>query len=147
MGRNLRVDGYGAAMSLAEPTHAEQTFFAVMRRNDEPMSSMAADLPERILDPEETVIDVKVGDIKSDENPLLIATDRRMILTTRRAFRSWKVLKEAPAAQVVGIEYTPALLSGKLRVTLRGGSGIELRTRTKAQAQRFVTTIRGLLGS
>jgi hypothetical protein len=33
-----------------------------MRRNDEPMSSMDADLPERILDPEETVIDVKVGD-------------------------------------------------------------------------------------
>ncbi|MFE5776335.1 PH domain-containing protein [Brachybacterium sp. NPDC056505] len=132
-------------MSFADPTRAEQTFFAVMQRNDEPRDVWDLNLPEKILAPDETVIDVKVGDTTSDTNPLLIATDRRVLLAKEGAIRSWRVLKQAPAAEVVGVDYKPALLSGKLRVHLRDGSAITLTTATKGHAERFVATMRGLL--
>ncbi|WP_165831793.1 PH domain-containing protein [Brachybacterium endophyticum] len=133
-------------MSLADPTHAEKTFFAILRRHDEPRNALAIDLPERVLAPDETVLDVKVGDIQNDTTPLLLATDRRVVLTRRRAFGSWKILEGAPAAEVVNVDYTPTLLSGKLRVHLRGGSQIVLKTRTKDHAERFLRTMRELLG-
>jgi hypothetical protein len=138
---------YRDPVSLADPTHAEQTFFASLNRNDEPKNALTIDLPERVLDPEETVIDTKVGDIQNDTTPILLATDRRVVLTRRRAFGSWKILKQAPAAEMVGVDYTPTLLSGKLRVHLRDGSAITLTTATKDHAERFVATVRGLLGS
>ncbi|WP_193636315.1 PH domain-containing protein [Brachybacterium subflavum] len=137
---------YGDLVSLADPTHAEQTFFAVLNRNDEVKNALTIDLPGRVLDPEETVIDTKIGDIQNDTTPILLATDRRVVLTRRRAFGSWKILKEAPAAQVVGVDYKPTLLSGKLRVHLRDGAQIVLKTATKDHAERFVSTMHGLLG-
>jgi hypothetical protein len=137
---------YRGPVSLADPTHAEQTFFAVLNRNDEVKNALTIDLPERVLDPEETVIDTKVGDIQNDTTPILLATDRRVVLTRRRAFGSWKVLKQAPAAEVVDVDYKPTLLSGKLRVHLHDGSQIVLKTATKEHAQRFVSTMHGLLG-
>ncbi|UQN28584.1 PH domain-containing protein [Brachybacterium kimchii] len=133
-------------MSLADPTHAEQTFFAVLNKNDEAKNALTVDLPERVLDPEETVLDTKVGDIQNDTTPILLATDRRVVLTRRRAFGSWKILKQAPAAEVVDVDFKPTLLSGKLRVHLRDGTQIVLSTGTKDHAQRFVSTMHGLLG-
>nr|WP_246483105.1 PH domain-containing protein [Brachybacterium halotolerans] len=117
-----------------------------MNRNDEAKNALTVDLPKRVLDPEETVIDTKVGDIQNDTTPILLATDRRVVLTRRRAFGSWKILKQAPAAEVVDVDFKPTLLSGKLRVHLRDGAQIVLTTRTKDQAQRFVSTMHGLLG-
>ncbi|PWH06044.1 hypothetical protein DEO23_09510 [Brachybacterium endophyticum] len=132
-------------MDQDRTTPAERTYFAVMSRNDEPRDIWDLNLPEKILDPQERVIDVKVGDTKSDTNPLLIATDRRVLLVKERVVRSWTVLQEAPASEVSGVDYTPTLLSGKLRVHLRDGSSITLRTRTKNQAGRFVERVRRLL--
>lgn len=128
-----------------ERTRAEISYRTVMQRNDEPRDVQDSHLPGAILAPDEEVLDVKVGDTRSDTNPLLIATDRRVLLTTRRAFGGWTVLQEAPASEVDDADYRSTLLSGQLSVRLRDGSSIALRTRTRAEAERFVAGIRHLL--
>lgn len=126
-------------------TTAWTTYVQVKRRHGEPGNN-DLDLPQTILEPDERVLDVIVGTTGRDDEPELIATDRRVILAQRPAFRTWKVLREAPGSEVVGASCTPTFLSGRVSVHLRDGSRLDLKNRHEARGERFVATIRGLIG-
>lgn len=122
------------------------TSYHQVRKQSGERANNDLDLPQAILDPSERVLDVVVADTSSDDDPELIATDRRVILAQRPAFRRWRVVREAPGSEVVGASYTKTFLAGRLSVHLRDGSSIDLRSRHPEKAERFVATIQGLLG-
>lgn len=127
-------------------TTAWTSYVAAKRRAAEDKSANDLDLPETILDPDERVLDVTIGDTSREDDPVLIATDRRVILAERPAFRAWRVVKQAAGSEVVDATYATTMLAGRISVHLRDGSRIDLRSRVPAHGERFVATVRGLLG-
>lgn len=125
---------------------AWQTYMQVKQQTGERVSSPDVDLPATILEPEERVLDLIVGDTSSEDEPMLLATDRRVLLARRPSFRRWRILREAPGAEVVDASWTQTLLAGRLSVHLRDGSHIDLRVRNPERAERFIASVRGLLG-
>lgn len=118
---------------------AERSYREAMARNHG-LRFRAADvnLPQQVLQPDETVFDVAVGALRSDTFPLLIVTDQRVFHVMDR-LRGWTILEEAPAAEVTGAEIEERLLSGRLRVHVRDGDGLSLKisewTRTQEVAE------------
>lgn len=117
---------------------AWMSYLTVKERNGEQTSGNDFDLPDQLLDPDERAIDMIIGDTSSEDDPILIATDRRVLLARRPASRRWKILKEAPGADVVDASYTKTFLAGRLRV--------HLRKRPGPLPEQFVATVRSLLG-
>lgn len=128
-------------------TRAWTTYVAAMKRGGEPMSNNDFSLPQDVLVPDERVVDATFGTTSSEDDPVLIATDRRVLLARKRAFGRWHVVKESPGSQVVGAQWRSTLLAGRLSVELRDGRTIDLRTRDEGRAQRMVASIRGMLGA
>lgn len=102
-------------------------------------------LPERVLHPEETVYDVAMGGISSDTFPLVIVTDRRVIHTRDQPWRRWRILREAPSADVLGAEVEARLLSGRLRVRLRGGKDITMTLGDRDRPEEVAALLRHLV--
>lgn len=125
---------------------ARTTYFEVKERNGEQTLGNDSDLPDQLLDPDARVIDMIIGDTSSEDDPILIATDRRVLLARRPASRRWKILEEAPGADVVDASDTKTFLAGRLRVRLRDGSSIEVRKRPGPLPEQFVATVHALLG-
>ena len=127
--------------ALAGGGLAAQTYREAMARNAGIGGGLHdLDLPERLLAPEERVYEVAVGALSSDTFPLLIVTDHRVLVTKDLPWRRWKLLHEAPAADVTGAELEKRLLSGRLRVHLRDGKDITLkvshRERSRSEERR-----------
>lgn len=128
-------------------TRAQQTYFTAMELNgDRRFVVNDLILPERVLDPDETVYDVAMGGLTSDTFPLVIVTDRRVIHTKDQPWRRWRILREAPSADVLGAEVEARLLSGRLRVRIRGGKDIRLGLRDRERPEEVASLIRHLVG-
>ncbi|MBO1769910.1 PH domain-containing protein [Agrococcus sp. TF02-05] len=126
-------------------TRAEQTYRAAMARNSSQRFSVNdAILPERVLQPDETVLDVAVGSLSSDTFPLVLVTDRRILLTIDQPWRRWRILREAPSAEVLSAEVEPRLLGGRLRVRLRQGKDIVLKVGAYERPKEVAALIRRL---
>lgn len=79
-------------------TQAERSYRDAMLLNaDLRFRALDHDLAERVLDPAETVHDVLVGEDSTEDPPLLLVTDGRVLVTTKRAFGTWHVKDEVPA--------------------------------------------------
>ena len=124
---------------------AESTYREAMAANSG-LSFRAADatLPQQVLDPQETVYEVAVGAQRNDTFPLLIVTDRR-VLHVRERLRGWTVLEEVPAASVTGAELEKKLLSGRLRVEVRGGRGIRMKVAEMRRSEEVAALLRHLV--
>lgn len=129
-----------------QQTTSSITYIEAVRRAAENKSTNDIDLPQTILADDERVLDVTIGDTHADDDPVLIATDRRVVLAERPSFRHWRIRQEAPGAEIVDASYTRTLLAGRLSIHLRDGSSIDLRSRTPEHAQRFIATIHAQLG-
>ena len=126
----------------AQGTRAARTYFAAMARNSHLRFHVVdMDLPKKLLDPAETVYDVAVGSQRSSTFPLLIVTDRR-VLQAIRVWR-WRVLDEAPAAQIVGADLEKGWITWKLRVHVRDGKDITMKV--SAPARERAEDVVGLL--
>ena len=136
----------GCYGSSTEMTRAQQTYFAATKRNGD-MRFNVNDLilPERVLDPDETVYDVAMGGLNSDTFPLVLVTDRRVIHTKDQPWRRWRILQEAPWADILGAEVEARLLSGRLRVRIRGGKDIRLGLRDRERPEAVAGLIRHLV--
>ena len=135
------------AFAASGRTHAERTYREAMARNSgQRFSVNDAILPERVLHAEETVLDVAVGGLSSDTFPLLLVTDRRVILTIDQPWRRWKVRREAPLADVLGAEVVPFLrIFGRLRVKLRQGEDIVLKLGSQQRPKEVAALINRLV--
>lgn len=134
----------GTVRSMAW-TRSQQTFLAATSRITKRYDTRTVDLPERLLAPDEVVHEVLVGDTRSDANPFLLVTDRRVLVARLRMLRGWRVVAQAAAPDITGAEYTPTALSGRLRVGTRGGADLELVSDDRAQAERVVGLVRHLV--
>lgn len=134
----------GTVRSMAW-TRSQQTFLAAISRITKRYDTRTVDLPERLLAPDEVVHEVLVGDTRSDANPFLLVTDRRVLVARLRMLRGWHVVAQAPAPDITGAEYTPTVFSGRLRVGTRGGADLELVSDDRAQAERVVGLVRHLV--
>ncbi|NMA78998.1 MAG: hypothetical protein GX960_17400 [Actinomycetales bacterium] len=124
---------------------AAQTYREAMARNAGIGGGLHdLDLPERLLAPEERVYEVAVGALSSDTFPLLIVTDRRVLVTKDLPWRRWKLLQEAAAAEVTGAELEKRLLSGRLRVHLRRGKDITLKVSDRERSEQVAALLRHL---
>jgi len=125
-------------------SRAEATYRRAMARN-QGLRFRASDLnlPQQVLDPEETVFEVAVGAQRSDTFPLLIVTDRRVLHVMDR-LRGWTVLEEAPAAAITGAELEERLLSGRLRVHVREGRGLTMKVAERNRSQEVVDLLQHL---
>ena len=123
---------------------AESTYRRAMARN-QGLRFRASDLnlPQQVLDPEETVFEVAVGAQRSDTFPLLIVTDRRVLHVMDR-LRGWTVLEETPAAAITGAELEERLLSGRLRVHVREGRGLTMKVAERNRSQEVVDLLQHL---
>ena len=103
------------------------------------------DLPEKMLDPEETVYDVVVGAQRSSTFPLLLVTDRR-VLQVICVWR-WRALDEVPAAQITGAELEKNWITWTLRVHVRDGKSITMKVTTpgRERAEEVVALLRHLV--
>lgn len=137
----------GQVFAASGRTHAERTYRAAMARNrGQRFSVNDAILPERVLHPEETVLDVAVGGLSSDTFPLLLVTDRRVILTIDQPWRRWRTKREAPLADVLGAEVVPFLrIFGRLRVHLRQGKDITLKLAAEERPTEVAALINRLV--
>ena len=125
-------------------SRAESTYRRAMARNQHLRFRAAdANLPQQVLDPEETVFEVAVGAQRSDTFPLLIVTDRRVLHVMDR-LRGWTVLEEAPAAAITGAELEERLLSGRLRVHVREGRGLTMKVAERNRSQEVVDLLQHL---
>lgn len=125
-------------------SRAEQSYRTAMARNQHLRFRAAdANLPQQVLDPEETVHEVAVGAQRSDTFPLLIVTDRRVLHVMDR-LRGWTVLEEAPAAAVTGAELEERLLSGRLRVRVREGKDVTMKVNESVRSQQVVDLLQHL---
>lgn len=148
--REQHGDNFEAAMTqmyiASSATQAEQTYREAMARNrGQRFSVNDLILPEKVLDPEETVLDVAVGGLSSDTFPLLLVTDRRIILTIDQPWRRWRILREAPVTEVLGAEVEPRLLGGRLRVRLRQDKDIVLKLGSLQRPEEVAALIRRLV--
>lgn len=134
------------AFAASAATRAQRTYREAMARNRGQRYSVAdLILPEKVLHPEETVLDVAVGGLSSDTFPLLLVTDRRVILTKDQPWRRWRILREAPAAEVLGAEVEPRMLGGRLRVRVREGGDIVLKLGALQRPEEVAALIRRLV--
>ncbi|WP_122943806.1 PH domain-containing protein [Brachybacterium sp. EE-P12] len=126
-------------------SRAEATYRRAMARN-RGLSFRAVDtnLPRRVLYPEETVHEVAVGAARSDTFPLLIVTDRRVLIVMDR-LRGWTVLEEAPAAAVTGAALEERLLSARFRVRVRWGRDLTMKVRHRERSQEVVDLLQHLV--
>lgn len=129
--RQLEQQGEGAAerafISMGS-NRAEQTYRAAMSRNGRSVGAVNdLPLPELRLAPDETVYEVLVGALSDDTFPLLVVTDRRVFITKDQPWRRWRIVREAPAADVVGADMEKRMLTGRLRVHLRVGKPLTLK--------------------
>lgn len=135
------------AYTASATTPAQRTYREAMARNrDQRFSVNDLLLPEKVLHPEETVLDVAVGGLSADTFPLLLVTDRRIILTRDQPWRRWRILREAPAAEVLGAEVERRVLGGRLRVRLRQGGDIVLKLGSLERPEEVAALIRRLVG-
>ncbi|PKI92138.1 hypothetical protein CW368_04705 [Actinomycetales bacterium SN12] len=126
---------------------AERTYREAMARNSSQRFSVDDwILPEKVLDPEETVLDVAVGGLSLDTFPLLLVTDRRIILTMDQPWRRWRILREAPVTDVLDAAVEPRLIGGRLRVRLRQGKDIVLKLGALQRPEEVAALIRRLVG-
>ena len=147
--RERHGDNFNAIMAQAfaasSANRAERTYREAMARNSERFRVNDLDLPERVLHPEETVLDVAVGGLSSDTFPLLLVTDRRIVLTKDQPWRRWRILREAPLVDVLGAEVESRLLSGRLRVRLRQGKDIVLGLGARERPEEVAALIRRMV--
>lgn len=134
----------GTVRSMAW-TRSQQTFLAATSRITKRYDTRTVDLPERLLASDEVVHEVLVGDTRSDANPFLLVTDRRVLVARLRMLRGWRVVAQAAAPDITGAEYMPTALSGRLRVGTREGADLELVSDDRAQAERVVGLVRHLV--
>lgn len=102
-------------------------------------------LPEKILDPQESVLDVLVGALQDDTFPLLIVTDRRVVIAKNKLIRRWTVIAESPAADVSDAERRHHMLTEEVIVSVRSGRPLKLRTNRVEEADRIVALLRRLI--
>lgn len=134
------------AWAASGRTRAERTYREAMARNSGQRFSVSdVILPERLLHPEETVLDVAVGGLSADTFPLLLVTDRRVILTIDQPWRRWPAKREAPLAEVVGAEVVPFFLLGRLRVRLRQDKDIKLKLGAQERPKEVAALINRLV--
>ncbi len=148
--REQHGDDFKAAMTQmhigSSTTRAERTYREAMARNSsQRFSNNDLILPEKVLHPDETVLDVAVGGLSSDTFPLLLVTDRRVILTRDQPWRRWRILREAPVAEVASAEVEPRLLGGRLRVRLRQDKDIMLKLGSLQRPEEVAALIRRLV--
>lgn len=135
----------GLLAERAGASRAEATYRQAMARN-RGLSFRAVDvnLPQRVLDPEETVHEVAVGAERSDTFPLLIVTDRRVLIVMDRLC-GWTVLEEAPAAAIAGAELEERMLSARFRVRVREGRDLTMKVRHRERSQEVVDLLQHLV--
>lgn len=127
-------------------THAERTYFRALEGRERRAAAMNDVLmPKAVLDPQETVLEMAIGSERRSYFPLLLVTDRRVLITIDRMVGGWHVLDEVPAAQVTGAEYTSTLIAGRLAVHAHGRDDLVLRTARRDEAEGVVAVIRDLL--
>lgn len=102
-------------------------------------------LPDSVLAPEETVLAAVVGSTSRDGEPVLLATDRRVLVARERLLRGWEVVVEIPGPEVVDAEVVSALLAQKVRVRGRSGQLAELRTAEKDHAARLTGLVNDMV--
>lgn len=126
-------------------TRAEETYFAAKERYGTIRAGLRdMTMPRRLLHPEETVHGIAVGSVLRDEFPVLLITDRR-VLIVRDGIRGWKIRSQAPSADVAGAELEDRLLSRRLRVRLRTGKDLTLKVRDRERSEAAVDLIRHLV--
>lgn len=127
-------------------THAESTYLAARDGRERRAADMNDLLmPKAVLDPDETVLEMAIGAERRSYFPLLLVTDRRVLITTDRMIRGWHVVDEVPAPQVTGADYASTMLAGTLSVHARGRDDLVLRTARRDEAEGVVEVIRNLL--
>lgn len=137
------------AAAKSSQSRAETTYRIAMARNRNDrvwFRVVDVNLPAELLHTEETVYDVAVGAQRADTFPLLIVTDRRVLLARDRPLRGWTIEEEAPASEVTGAELKKRLLSGLLQVHLRHGEGPALKVGRLRRAEEVAALLRHLGG-
>lgn len=152
--RMRREHGENADAAMAQAfaansgSRAEVTYRHAMARNSSQRFTLSdANLPAQVLRPEETVHDVAVGGLTSDTFPLVIVTDQRVLHVRDKIVGGWTVLREAPAADVLGAEIEKRLLTGRLRVRLRQGKDITMGLAAKERPAEVAALINRLVSS
>lgn len=149
--RKRHGDGLEAAMTqmriASSATQAERSYREAMARNSQQRFAVNdLLLPEKVLHPEETVLDVAVGALSSDTFPLLLITDRRIILTKDQPWRRWRILREAPLVDILDATIEPRFFGGRLRVRLREGKDVVLKVGAHERPKEVAALICRLVG-
>lgn len=137
------------AFTASSGSTAETTYRRAMERNrssGQRYTLSDADLPGQVLHAGETVHDVAVGGLTSDTFPLLIVTDQRVLHVRDRMRSGWTILREAPAADVLGAAIEKRLVTGRLRVRLRHGKDITMGLASQERPAEVAALINRLVG-
>lgn len=102
-------------------------------------------IARRVLEPEERVLACVGGSTRSESEPVLVVTDRRVLVAEERLFGRWRARAELTAADVLGADVVPTRLAQSVRVHGRNGQVVELRTAEKVFAQRLVDLVNRLV--
>lgn len=100
----------------------------------------------RFLQPGEKVLLALEGEGWNLVGPLLLVTDRR-VLRLRDCF-GWRLLREVPAAEVLGAEHADRLLGDVVSIRLRSGGRMRMRSKTVPGSQlpeKFVAGLNALV--
>ncbi|YAL82734.1 PH domain-containing protein [Dermacoccaceae bacterium W4C1] len=125
-------------------TRSQTTFLPAMNRITKRYDTGTAQLPKQVLAPDEAVYAVLVGDTRSDSNPILAVTDRRVLVARLKMVRGWRIRAELPADQVQQAQCEATALSGRLAITARDGSRLTIVSDDRAQAQQVVALLQHL---
>ena len=143
-GENADAVMAGMLAGRSGASRAEITYRQAMARNRGlRFRAVDVNLPQQVLDPEETVHEVAVGAERSDTFPLLIVTDRRVLIVMDRLC-GWTVLEEAPAAAIAGAELEERMLSARFRVRVREGRDLTMKVRHRERSQEVVDLLQHL---
>lgn len=148
LGEDGLEDAMAGVFAAAQSTRAAQSYHLVMQRNAGIGGGLHdLDLPERILEADETVLEVAVGGLSDDTFPLLIVTDRRVLVTKDLPWNRWKILREEPTSDIAGATLRDRLLSGQLIVHLRHGEDISFRVAARERSEHVVAFLQELADS
>lgn len=108
-------------------SRAQETFFAADRRNPQQGVQFAIELPEKVLEPDETVYEYARCALVRDAFPVLVVTDRRILHALYNMFRVWAIKDQVPSAEVTGAAFARRLLSARVHVHRRSGKDLTVK--------------------
>ncbi|WP_349829581.1 hypothetical protein [Brevibacterium litoralis] len=126
------------------PSRSSMTYASALNRNELYASfGLRSDIPTLLEDDEEVLL-VCPGIAGNFPHVLIVTRERVVLAKVAGPFRKKKILRQAPAGAITGVEYGGRLFS-LMKVRVRGGRDMRMMPHRKADATRFHSEFEHLL--